>query len=87
MKFESRTVSIWSGLGYVTLIFSGPRTSGTGGNLGLLAGNGAGTSGGTGSGTGAEGTAAGRQAAPASAAQHTNTLIVNAFIVNILGCT
>src|SRR6185436_1880963 len=87
MKFESRTVSIWSGFGYVTLILSGPRTSGTGGSLGLLAGSGAGTSGGTGSGVGADGPAAGRHPAPAIAAQITNTLIVNAFIENFVGCT
>ncbi|PYO78547.1 MAG: hypothetical protein DMD63_07095 [Gemmatimonadetes bacterium] len=83
MKFESRTVSIWSGFGYVTVICSGPRASGTGGSFGLGAGSGAGTSGGTGTGVGAEGPAAGRQDAARTATQHANSLIVEAFIGKI----
>src|SRR5690349_11629208 len=83
MKFESRTVSIWSGFGYVTAICSGPRTSGTGGSFGLGAGSGAGTSGGTGTGVGAEGAAAGRQDAATITTQHANSLIVEALIGKI----
>src|SRR5437868_14574870 len=84
MKFESRTVSSCSGFGYVTLIWSGPRTSGTGGSLGFAAGSGAGTRGGTITGFGAEGPVAGRQDAPASATQQAKTLIVEAFMLRIL---
>jgi len=71
------------------VIFSGPRTSGTGGSFGFVAGNAAGTSGGTGAGAGgrAAGPAAGAHATTASAAEHANILIVNALIVNFLGCT
>ena len=83
MKFESRAVSIWSGFGYVTLIRSGPRTSGTGGSLGLAGGSGAGTRGGTTTGAGAEGPVDGRQDAPARARQQAKTLIVEAFITRI----
>ncbi len=79
MKFESRTVSICSGLGYFTLICTGPRTSGTAGSFGFGAGRGAGTRGGV-TGAGADGPVAGLQDAPASTTQQVNTLIFEAFI-------
>src|ERR1700737_4374152 len=56
MKFESLTVSICSGFGYTTLIWTVPRTAGTGGSFACATGSGAGTRGGTG-GTGAGGVA------------------------------
>src|SRR5450759_4462727 len=76
MKFESRTVRSCSGLGYATLICSGPRTSGTGGSFGLAGGTGAGTSGGkvTGAGAAADGPGAGAQDALATATQQAKPL-------------
>lgn len=79
MKFESRTVRSCSGFGYVTLICTGPRTSGTGGSFGFAGGRGAGTSGGTGitgAGAGADGPVTGLHDALASATQQVKTLIV-----------
>src|SRR2546423_13222895 len=82
MKFESRTVRSCSGLGYTTLIWSGPRTSGTGGSLGFGGGTGAGTSGGIATGGGADGHATGLQGASASVMQQVRTLKVEAFLVS-----
>src|SRR4029077_16997681 len=76
MKFESRTVSSCSGLGYVTLICSGPRTSGTGGGFGLeRVGIGAGKRGGqeTGAGAGTDGPVAGAHDAAAITTQQVKT--------------
>jgi hypothetical protein len=84
MKFESRTVRSCSGLGYVTLIWSGPCTSGTGGSFGLDGGGtSAGTRGGTitGTGVGADGPVPGLHDAPAIATQQVKTLYVQAFII------
>ena len=79
MKLESRTVSICSGFGYITLICTGPRTSGTGGSFGFAGGSEAGIRGGI-TGAGTDGPVAGLQDAPASAKQQVNTLIFEAFI-------
>src|SRR4030081_1030328 len=83
MKFESRTVRSCSGLGYVTLIRSGPCASGTGGSFGGEGGGmGAGMRGGTmrGTGAGADGPVPGLHDAPAIATQQVKTLSAEAFI-------
>jgi hypothetical protein len=82
MKFESRTVSSWSGLGYTTVICSGPRTSGTGGSFGFAGGRGAGTTG-KAIGAGTDGPVAGLQDAATVAAQQAKTLNVEGFIVGL----
>ena len=64
------------------MIWSGPRTSGTGGSFGFAAGSGAGTSG-TGVGAGAGLPGAVLQDALTNAAQHVNTLRFEAFIGRI----
>ena len=82
MKFESRTVSSCSGLGYITVICSGPRTSGTGGSFGFAGGSGAGTAGKMiGAGTG--GRVARVQDAATMAAQQVKTRYAERFIVRI----
>src|SRR2546423_9865622 len=63
MKFESRTVRSWSGFGYLTVICNGPRTAGTGGNLGFGAGMDAGMRGVGGTGVGSDRGIPGAQAA------------------------
>jgi hypothetical protein len=83
MKFESRTVSICSGFGYTTLIWTGPRTAGTGGSFAFPAGTGAGTSGGTGTGGAAGRPGAVAQDAPTKTKQQAKTLITEAFIVRM----
>jgi hypothetical protein len=83
IKFESRTVSSCSGFGYTTLIWTGPRTAGTGGSFGCSGGNGAGTSGGTGAGGGAGRPGAVAQDALKNTKQQAETLITEAFIVRM----
>jgi hypothetical protein len=82
MKLESRTVRSCSGFGYVTVICSGPRTSGTGGSFGFGEGITAGMSGtgGAGAGVGAAGRRGAAQDALAIAMQQEKTLMVEAFI-------
>gem|GEM_PF-6275897 len=86
MKFESRTVRSCSGFGYTTLIWTGPRTSGTGGSFGFPGGSAAGTRGGT-TAAGAGGRAgrpgAVAQDAPTNTRQQAGTLIIEAFIVRM----
>ncbi|GAC1412778.1 MAG: hypothetical protein NVSMB53_09940 [Gemmatimonadaceae bacterium] len=69
----------------MTLIWSGPRTSGTGGSFEFGGGRGAGTSGGTitGTGVGAEGRAGVHDTA-ATTTQQVKTLYVKTFIIKIL---